>query len=157
MGKKIWGLAFVLMGLTFGAQAADEMLNASSSVPLGERVAAYLQGYYDTFGPPMADKEGLGAPPAAHLFYSAAGRVITVLVSGKAGSAEQAKPALALVQKILLSAGKGVKRDFNLDLGPKDLALLYLAGPRAQALLSLKEGVYAPPGSAAAPSTRPTP
>ncbi len=131
-------LGFTLAGMAF---AQDEALSARDSVPAGERLASYLQSYFNTFSSLEALKPGQ-EPLRANIFYNPGAQIITVLVVGSLTDPEEAKPILTTALKVLMQSAKNVKNSYGFTLSEKDLALLYFSAGSRKSILTLKAGAW---------------
>ncbi len=145
-------LGFGMAGMAF---AQDDALSARDSVPAGERLASYLQSYFNTFSSLEALKPGQEALKA-NIFYNPGAQVITVLVVGSLTDPEDAKPVLTTALKVLMRSAKNVKSSYGFTLSEKDLALLYFSAGSRKSILTLKAGAWTEPVAAALGTPSPT-
>lgn len=153
--KKIF-LALVMgLALSVGVvYAKDDALAAPASVTVGERVAAYLQNYFNAMSSivraRMIDqntKKLFAAKPntdalRANIFYAQTDGVITVLVVGNLTSTEDTKPVLQEAKKIIMSAAKTVSSNFGVTLTDNDIVMVYYSGAIMKPILKFKDGNY---------------
>jgi hypothetical protein len=156
MRKTLLLLALGFAGMAGIASAQDDALSARDSVPVGERLASYLQSYFNTFSSLEALKPGQEALKA-NIFYTPSAQVITVLVVGSLADPEAAKPVLTTALKVLLRSAQNVKSSYGFTLSEKDLALLYFSAPARRSILTLKAGLWTEPAAVEPPEASPSP
>ena len=165
MGKGRKLKYFMLSALFFlaipMAHAGNDALAQPSSVPLGERVAHYLQNMMmiETAIWEQNHPADLDYREEIHLAisYEQTEKLIGVSVIGVQDDPKYVQRLLEKIQKTMLSFSKKIKSDYDLDLTIADLSLAYLNVKTGKIILRLRGGelVDAAPASPT-PVVKPT-
>jgi hypothetical protein len=142
-------LVALALGLLLGgrAYAGNEALAQSQSVPVGERVASYLQSMMiSVSGILEAKKQGdiINSPEIYRVgvTYDPRGKVIELSVVGIQTDPQNAQEKLEMTKKLVLSFNKKIQRNFGVTLGESDFVMDYLDAKSSHIILKYRDGQY---------------
>src|SRR5579872_3268461 len=140
-------LAVLFLFTGAGTARSNEALAEVKPVPLGERVASYLQNLFNVFSQVLSVKQNdlLGGPEPyrAIITYDPDLKVIDASLVGTADNADAAKLKLESAKEVLLAWNKKLKKLFGVELAPEDLNMSYFNAGTNQTILTFKGGKYA--------------
>jgi hypothetical protein len=142
------GAALLWAGLS---HAANDSLGAWDSVPVGERVASYLQTMVTAalqalpLKPqtkyPNLEKE----PIRAAILYNPDGESLDVTLVGSLEDVEAVKSDFTFMRKLILGFNKKLDYYFEVSLSDEDINLEYHNVPKNKTILKFENGLYTTP------------
>lgn len=168
-GPSMWikKTAFLAAGLAFLAatccQAGNNGLAEVRPVPVGERVAAYLQGYLTKIFTVLETKNSGGFFDGTQTYravvaYDPDAKNLDITLVGTQQDTKVIDHMMGVMRQIILKLNPKLQKDYGVTLQDGDLSMDYLYAKTGQVLERYRDGDYLGPLSSVqdAPST-PTP
>jgi len=161
MRKAIFGIIFATFLGAGVSYAGNEELGKAGMIPLGERVATYLQSLFNATSElarvkiSEARKKTIFQEPVEPfrgvIIFDKDKNTIGVMMVGTIESVEGVKPRLELAKKIVLGFNKQISQAFGITLSEKDIELAYLNGNTNQTILKYVDRNFVVPDTTVAP------
>ncbi len=142
------GAALLLAGLS---HAANDSLGAWDSVPVGERVASYLQTMVTAALQalplkPRTQYPNLNQEPIrVTILYNPDGENLDVTLVGSLEDAEAVKADFSFMRRLILGFNKKLDYYFEVSLSDEDINLEYHNVPKNKTILKYENGLYTTP------------
>ena len=140
--------AFLLTG---ALQAANDTLGAWDSVPVGERVANYLQTMVTATTQAMPLKPDTKYPNLkqepirATILYNPDEETLDVTLVGSLEDVDAVKEDFTFMRKLILGFNKKLDYYFEVTLSNEDINLEYHNVPKNKSILKYENGLYTTP------------
>ena len=127
--------------------AGNVALSEKTSVPVGERIANYLQAVIFSASQIVGDRSG-GDMFSGHedqrfsFNYDPEQQVIDVYVVGNLESVSDIEKRLDFTQKLILGLNQKIKKYYGVELGVNDLEIDYFNRKYGQEVVKYKDGKY---------------
>lgn len=163
MGLKKAVFLVAFLGAVGLGQAENGGLAKLQAVPVGERVANYLQAYLTTVYTVVEAKSSGGILDGhqtyrAVVVYDLEPNVLDITLIGMQQDTQTVQDMMDAVRKIVLKLNPKLQKDFKVTLQDEDLSMDYLYAKSGQILARYQAGKFfsvPPPGSKPNPSSTP--
>jgi len=144
--KKLW-LALVLVLTQTPVFSQNAGLAKTGSVPAGERVAHYLQIYFEKIGTVVETKSSGGLFGGSKTYrvlvlYDPDRQGLEVTVIGGEDSRAVGQSMLDAARGIILKLNPRLQKYFEVTLQETDLSMDYLCAKNGQVLVRYRDGKY---------------